>query len=40
MISGSIADKTKQCCENVAAILEAAGSSMEKVVKVNVRKMP
>jgi enamine deaminase RidA (YjgF/YER057c/UK114 family) len=31
---------TKQCCENIAAILEAAGSSMEKVVKVNVWTIP
>ena len=28
-----IADQTKQSCENVAAILAAAGSSMENVIK-------
>ncbi|KAK3059679.1 hypothetical protein LTS18_010289 [Coniosporium uncinatum] len=36
LVSGSIADKTTACCKNIAAILEAANSSMEKVVKVNV----
>jgi len=28
--------ETRRCFENIRAILEAAGSSMEKVVKVNV----
>lgn len=36
-VTGDIADgieaQTRQSCKNVAAILEAAGSSMEKVVK-------
>ena len=36
LIEGSIADKTEMCCKNIAAILDAAGSSMEKVVKANV----
>lgn len=35
LISGSIAEKTALCCKNISAILEAAGSSMAKVVKVN-----
>ncbi len=29
----SIEEQTEQSCKNVAAVLEAAGSSMEKVVK-------
>lgn len=36
LIEGSIADKTKQCCENIAAILQEAGASLSRVVKVNV----
>ncbi len=32
-IPEGIAAQTKQSCENVAAILSAAGSSMEKVIK-------
>jgi 2-iminobutanoate/2-iminopropanoate deaminase len=31
-----IQTETKQCFENIKAILEAAGSSLDKVVKVNV----
>ncbi|KAI9748999.1 MAG: hypothetical protein M1835_001664, partial [Candelina submexicana] len=36
LVSGSIADKTEQCIANVRAILAAAGSSIEKVVKTTV----
>ena len=36
LIEGSIAEKTEACCKNVKAILEAGGSSIEKVVKVTV----
>ncbi|KAK2740457.1 hypothetical protein FQN57_006084 [Myotisia sp. PD_48] len=36
LIEGSIAEKTELCCKNVVAVLNAAGSSIEKVVKVNV----
>ncbi|EEP77246.1 endoribonuclease L-PSP [Uncinocarpus reesii 1704] len=36
LIDGSVAQKTEQCCKNVVAVLAAAGSSIEKVVKVNV----
>ena len=32
-IAHGIEAQTRQSCENVAAILEAAGSSMEKVIK-------
>ena len=32
-IAQGIEAQTRQSCENVAAILEAAGSSMEKVIK-------
>ncbi|KYK58598.1 protein HMF1 [Drechmeria coniospora] len=36
MVEGSIADMTKQCCENLGAVLEEAGSSLAKVVKCNI----
>jgi reactive intermediate/imine deaminase len=36
LIEGSIADKTKACCENIVAILTEAGSDISRVVKVNV----
>lgn len=36
LVTGSIGDKTKQCCENLKAILEAAGSEIPKVVRVGV----
>jgi len=36
LVEGSIADKTTQCCENIKAILEAAGSEMGKVVRAGV----
>lgn len=37
LIEGSVADKTELCCRNLIAVLTAAGSSIDKVVKVNVR---
>lgn len=41
LIEGSVADKTELCCQNVIAVLNAAGSSIGKVVKVNVsNKLP
>ncbi len=36
LIQGSIEDETKQCLENLKAILEEAGTSLEKVIKVTV----
>ncbi|KAJ9625542.1 hypothetical protein H2203_004299 [Taxawa tesnikishii (nom. ined.)] len=36
LTEGSIADKTKVSCEGAKAILEEAGSSLEKVVKTTV----
>ncbi|KAF2748377.1 YjgF-like protein [Sporormia fimetaria CBS 119925] len=36
LISGSIGDKTAQCCENIKAVLAAAGADITRVVKVNV----
>ncbi|PGH16936.1 hypothetical protein AJ80_05004 [Polytolypa hystricis UAMH7299] len=36
LIEGSIAQKTEQCCKNLAAVLAAAGTSIDRVVKVNV----
>jgi len=36
MISGSIKEQTRQVLENIKAVLEAAGSSLENVVKTTV----
>ncbi|RAR10491.1 adenine phosphoribosyltransferase [Stemphylium lycopersici] len=36
LIEGSIADKTKMCCENIKGILTEAGVPMDRIVKVNV----
>jgi 2-iminobutanoate/2-iminopropanoate deaminase len=36
MVIGSITDQTRQALKNIEAVLEAAGSSMHKVVKVTV----
>lgn len=35
-IPAAIADQTRQCLENVKAILEAAGSSLDKVLRVGI----
>ena len=34
LVEGSIADKTKACCANIAAILKEAGTDVSRVVKV------
>ena len=34
LVEGNIGEKTAQCCKNIMAILEEAGSSIERVVKV------
>ncbi|KAH8679859.1 Endoribonuclease L-PSP/chorismate mutase-like protein [Tricladium varicosporioides] len=36
LVEGSIGDRTHQCLKNLSAVLEAAGSSIDNVVKVNV----
>lgn len=36
LIEGTIGEKTRACAQNVKAILEAGGSSIDKVVKVTV----
>ncbi|KAL3962188.1 hypothetical protein ACCO45_003711 [Purpureocillium lilacinum] len=36
MVEGTIADKTRQCCTNLEAVLKEAGSSIPKVVKCNI----
>jgi 2-iminobutanoate/2-iminopropanoate deaminase len=36
LAEGGIAAETRQVCENMKAILEAAGSSLERVVKVTI----
>ncbi len=36
LVPGGIAAETRQVCENLKAILEAAGSSLDKVVKVTI----
>lgn len=36
LIEGGIEAETRQVCENLKAVLEAAGSSLEKVAKVTI----
>lgn len=36
LIAGDIKAQTRQCLKNLAAVLEAAGSSLEKIVKTTV----
>ncbi|CAK7233198.1 hypothetical protein SBRCBS47491_008527 [Sporothrix bragantina] len=36
MVEGSIQDRTRQILKNMSAVLEAAGSSIDNVVKVNI----
>src|SRR5262249_29047014 len=36
LVPGGIAAETRQVCENLEAVLQAAGSSLEKVVKVTI----
>ncbi|KAF7167922.1 hypothetical protein CNMCM5623_001136 [Aspergillus felis] len=36
LVEGNIGEKTQACCNNIKAILDAAGSSVDKIVKVNV----
>ncbi|RSM12340.1 hypothetical protein CEP52_002557 [Fusarium oligoseptatum] len=36
IVQGTVQDRTRQCIKNLQAVLEAAGSSLEDVVEVNV----
>jgi 2-iminobutanoate/2-iminopropanoate deaminase len=36
LVGGEIEDRTHQCLKNLSAIVQAAGSSLERVVKVTV----
>ena len=36
LVPGGIGAETRQVCENLGAVLEAAGSSLDKVVKVTI----
>ncbi|KAM0426102.1 hypothetical protein ACHAPT_008733 [Fusarium lateritium] len=36
LVSGTVADRTTQVFKNISRILEAAGSSLHKVVRVNI----
>src|SRR5499425_3819673 len=36
LVPGGIAAETRQVCENLEAVLEAAGSSLDRVVKVTI----
>ncbi|KAJ5605101.1 hypothetical protein N7510_010255 [Penicillium lagena] len=36
LVEGNIGVKTQACCDNIKAIVTAAGSSVSKIVKVNV----
>ncbi|MDE7231051.1 MAG: RidA family protein [Oscillospiraceae bacterium] len=35
LVSGGIEEQTHRVCQNLKAVLEAAGSSLEKVIKTN-----
>lgn len=35
LVEGGIKEQTKRVCENLKAVLEAAGTSLDKVVKTN-----
>ena len=35
LVSGGIEEQTRRVCENLKAVLEAAGSGLEKVIKTN-----
>jgi 2-iminobutanoate/2-iminopropanoate deaminase len=35
LVGGSVADQTRRCLENLQAVLRAAGSSLDDVVKVS-----
>lgn len=35
LVEGGIEEQTRRVCENLKAVLEAAGTSLEKVVKTN-----
>lgn len=37
LVEGSIADKTRACAVNIQAILEEAGTTLDKIVKCTVR---
>lgn len=36
LIEGTVAEKTHKMCQNARAVLEAAGSSLDKSVKITV----
>lgn len=36
LVTGSIADQTNRCMDNLKAVLEEAGSALEQIVKVTV----
>lgn len=36
LVGGSIADQTRRCMQNLSAVLEEAGSNLDKIVKVTV----
>ncbi|KAI9903143.1 hypothetical protein N3K66_002495 [Trichothecium roseum] len=36
LLTGTIGELTAQCCKNMKAVVEAAGSDLTKVVKVNI----
>ena len=36
LVTGSIAEETRRCLQNLAAVLESAGSDWDRVVKVTV----
>lgn len=36
LVTGSIADQTRRCMQNLDAVLTEAGSSLDRIIKVNV----
>lgn len=39
LVEGDIRTKTQACCDNIKAILDAAGSSVDKIIRVNVSRV-
>ncbi|KAK5224155.1 hypothetical protein LTR16_012782, partial [Cryomyces antarcticus] len=33
LVEGSVGEKTESCCQNIRAVLEAAGTDISRVVK-------
>lgn len=40
LVEGTVAEKTDKMCQNAKAVLDVAGSSLQRVVKAHVRLHP